>query len=91
MSERPTSSFEDATTRLAAIVAELEGGDLPLEKSLALFEEGIRLARAAESRLDAAERKVEELLGVNAKGEPITRLRADVASSRQPMRGEAED
>jgi exodeoxyribonuclease VII small subunit len=73
-------SFEDATTRLAQIVAELEGGDLPLERSLALFEEGVRVARAAEQRLDAAERRVEELLGVNAKGEPITRPR--------PMRDE---
>jgi exodeoxyribonuclease VII small subunit len=72
-------SFEDATTRLAEIVAELERGDLPLERSLALFEEGIKLARGAASQLDAAERKVEELLGVNAKGEPITRARADVA------------
>jgi exodeoxyribonuclease VII small subunit len=72
-------SFEDATTRLAAIVAELEGGDLPLER--ALFEEGVRVARAAEERLDAAERRVEELLGVNAKGEPITRARGDVAAS----------
>ena len=41
------SSFEEATRRLAQIVAELEGGDLPLDRSLALFEEGVRLARAA--------------------------------------------
>jgi exodeoxyribonuclease VII small subunit len=67
------SSFEEATRRLAQIVAELEGGDLTLDRSLALFEEGVRLARAAEERLDRAERRIEELLGIDAKGAPIVR------------------
>jgi exodeoxyribonuclease VII small subunit len=66
-------SFEEATRRLQQIVAELEGGDLPLDRSLALFEEGVRLARAAEERLDRAERRLEELLGVDAQGKPILR------------------
>ena len=66
-------SFEEATRRLSQIVAELEGGDLPLDKSLALFEEGVRLARAAEDPLERAERRVEELLGIDARGEPIVR------------------
>jgi exodeoxyribonuclease VII small subunit len=74
---RPTSSegpsFEDSTRRLAQIVTELEAGDLPLERALALFEEGIRLSRSAQERLDRAERRVEELLGVDADGRPITR------------------
>lgn len=67
------ASFEDATRRLGAIVDELESGDLPLERSLELFEEGVRLARAAQERLDKAERRVEELLAVDAKGAAITR------------------
>jgi len=67
------ASFEESARRLAQIVAELEGGDLPLERSLALFEEGVRLARAAQDRLDQAERRVEELLGVDAQGKPIVR------------------
>jgi exodeoxyribonuclease VII small subunit len=67
------SSFEEATRRLAQIVAELEGGDLPLDRSLALFEEGVRLARGAEERLDQAERRIEELLGIDAQGKPILR------------------
>jgi exodeoxyribonuclease VII small subunit len=67
------ASFEESTRRLAQIVAELEGGDLPLERSLQLFEEGVRLARAAQSRLDKAERRVEELLGVDEQGRPILR------------------
>ncbi len=67
------SSFEEATRRLAQIVAELEGGELPLDRSLALFEEGVGLARAAEERLDRAERRIEELLGIDSKGVPIVR------------------
>jgi exodeoxyribonuclease VII small subunit len=67
------TSFEETTRRLAQIVAELEGGDLPLERSLQLFEEGVRLARAAQDRLDKAERRVEELLGIDEQGRPILR------------------
>lgn len=67
----PEVSFEEATRRLADIVAQLEGGDLPLERSLALFEEGVRIARAAQTRLDVAEKRVEELLAIDAQGKPI--------------------
>jgi exodeoxyribonuclease VII small subunit len=67
------ASFEEAQKRLAAIVEQLEAGDLPLERSLALFEEGVRLARAAQERLDRAEKRVEELLGVDASGRAVTR------------------
>ena len=67
------ASFEESTRRLAQIVTELEGGDLPLERSLSLFEEGVRLARAAQDRLDKAERRVEELLGLDEHGRPILR------------------
>ena len=65
-------SFEDAMTRLSAIVEELEGGELSLEHSLRRFEEGIKLARKSQARLDAAEAKVEELLGFDAEGTPLT-------------------
>ncbi len=64
-------SFEESSRRLADIVAQLEGGDLPLEQSLALFEEGVRLARAAQARLDLAEKRVEELLAIDPSGKPI--------------------
>jgi exodeoxyribonuclease VII small subunit len=67
------ASFEEAIGRLGHIVEQLERGDLPLESSLSLFEEGIRLARASQKRLDVAEKRIEELLGVNGEGEPITR------------------
>lgn len=54
--------FEQALRRLEEIVAELEKGELPLEKSLELFEEGVRLSKFCSERLDEAERKVEILL-----------------------------
>ena len=53
--------FETAMERLEEIVQELEQGDLPLEQSLKLFEEGIKLSRICNKRLEEAERKVEIL------------------------------
>lgn len=60
--EAPTLKFEDALARLEAVVARLEGGDLPLEEALSLFEEGVRLTRLCTTRLEEAERKVSLLL-----------------------------
>lgn len=54
--------FEAALARLEEIVKELETGDLPLEQSLKLFEEGIKLSRLCNKRLEEAERRVEILL-----------------------------
>jgi exodeoxyribonuclease VII small subunit len=54
-------SFEQAMERLEKLVAELEGGDLPLEQSLRIFEEGVRLVRSCSDRLHAAELRVREL------------------------------
>lgn len=54
--------FEAALERLEEIVKQLEQGDLPLEQSLKLFEEGIRLSRICNRRLEDAERRVEILL-----------------------------
>jgi exodeoxyribonuclease VII small subunit len=65
-------SFEEAMGRLSEIVEELEAGELNLEVSLKRFEEGIQLARKSQARLDEAEAKVEELLGFDDEGSPIT-------------------
>jgi len=54
--------FEAALARLEEIVKELENGDVALEQSLKLFEEGIKLSRICNKRLEEAERKVEILL-----------------------------
>ena len=54
--------FEEAMARLETIVSELEKGDLPLDESLKIFEEGIRLSKTCLKMLDEAERKVEILI-----------------------------
>ena len=61
-SEPEDIPFEEAMGKLEIIVGELEGGDLPLERSLELFEQGVRLSRACVQRLDAAERRIEILM-----------------------------
>jgi exodeoxyribonuclease VII small subunit len=59
--------FEESLTRLEKIVDELEKGDIPLEKSLSLFEEGVKLSGACRKELEDAEGKVEILLKQNGK------------------------
>ena len=54
--------FEDCLTRLEQIVSALEAGNLPLEESLKVFEEGITLARHCAHYLDDAERRIEMLV-----------------------------
>ncbi len=54
--------FEDSLKKLEEVVKRLEAGDLPLDESLKLFEEGIRLSRLCTKQLEEAERKVEVLL-----------------------------
>ena len=55
-------NFEAALKEIEQIVEQLEAGDLPLEQSLELFEQGVRLSRDCQKRLDEAERRVEILL-----------------------------
>jgi len=54
-------TFEVAIARLEEIVRALESGSAPLDKSLALFEEGVALVKLCNSRLDTAEQKVKIL------------------------------
>jgi len=65
--EKPLASFEAGLEELERVVRELEGGDLPLEHSLSLFEKGIGLAERCRKQLEEAETKVEILLKKNAK------------------------
>ena len=53
--------FEDALQRLEQIVDQLEAGNLPLEESLKIFEEGVGLARRCAKYLDEAEKRIELL------------------------------
>ncbi len=67
----PTSNenltFEAALERLEGIVRRLEAGELPLDESLAAFEEGVRLSTFCHGRLDAVEKKVQLLLADGTK------------------------
>jgi exodeoxyribonuclease VII small subunit len=54
-------SFEEALSRLEKIVQTLEAGGLTLEEAIALFEEGMGLAKICSERLDAAELKISQL------------------------------
>ncbi|MBI3353700.1 MAG: exodeoxyribonuclease VII small subunit [Nitrospirota bacterium] len=54
--------FEEAIKRLEEIVNRLEAGDIPLDDSIKLFEEGVKLYQICLKRLDEAEKKVEILL-----------------------------
>jgi exodeoxyribonuclease VII small subunit len=53
--------FETALAELESVVKSLEQGDLPLERSLELFERGVELTRFCHSRLEEAERRIELL------------------------------
>ena len=64
--------FEDCLTRLEQIVTALEAGNLPLEESLKVFEEGVSLARQCAKYLDDAERRI-ELLAKDDSGATTTK------------------
>lgn len=74
--------FESALSELDAIVKALEEGDLPLEKSLELYERGVQLSRFCHAKLEGAERRIEILdgrgeirpaaPGIGSEGEPGT-------------------
>jgi len=54
-------SFEQALEQLTALVAKLESGKLPLEESIAAFEEGVKLTRRCEALLDSTEQRLQVL------------------------------
>lgn len=56
------AKFEESLKQLEKIVDQLERGDLPLDESVRLFEDGVRLSTACKQELDAAEGKVQILM-----------------------------
>lgn len=64
--------FEKKLNRLEEIVQKMEKGDLALDESLKLFEEGVKLSRECHSRLNEAEAKVKLLVSVDASGQAVT-------------------
>ena len=65
--------FEKAMSRLEKIVEELEKGELDIDKSLEIFEEGIKMSRICSKKLNEAEAKIEKLTR-DKKGELIEEL-----------------
>lgn len=61
------AKFEESLQRLEAIVTELEKGDVPLDRALQLFDEGMKLSGSCRKELEEAEGKVEILLKRNGK------------------------
>jgi len=59
---KPAKTFERSLDELETVVRELEGGDLPLERSLELFERGMGLSDSCRKQLEAAETRVEMLI-----------------------------
>ena len=82
--EKQTRTFEASLEALERIVQQLESGDLPLEKSLELFEQGIRLSRECQDRLTQAERRIEILMRDN-QGRPVA------SAFNQPDDGQTEE
>lgn len=78
------AKFEECLQRLEKIVQELEKGDVPLEKSLTLFEEGMQLSATCRTELEQAEGKVEILLKKNGRlqAEPFEPLTEKAQSRR---------
>ncbi len=60
--EKPVTTFEACLDELEKVVKELEGGDLPLERSLELFERGMSLSEACRKQLEEAETRIEMLI-----------------------------
>lgn len=81
-----TPTFEAALKQLEEIVQRLEKGELPLEESLKLYEDGIRLSRLCHAKLEEAEGKIEMLMK-NARGE----LQADAQGRPRTKPFESED
>ena len=68
MAEKKKPSLEEMMAKLEEITAELEGEKLPLEKSLKLYEEGVKLASKCATELESAKRRI-KILRQDADGE----------------------
>jgi len=69
-STQPAESFEASLDALEKVVKELEAGDLPLERSLELFEKGMALSETCRKQLENAETRVEMLIRKEGKIQP---------------------
>jgi exodeoxyribonuclease VII small subunit len=87
--EAQGKNFESSLAALERVVRELERGDLPLEESLKLFEQGVKLSRECQERLNQAERRVEMLLR-DTEGRPVLSAFDDEEKVLQRLSAESE-
>ena len=67
---QPIQTFESSLEELEKVVKELESGDLPLERSIELFEKGVTLSESCRKQLEDAETRVEVLMRKDGKLQP---------------------
>jgi len=73
MSKTESRGFEEALKDLEQRVKKLDGGELPLEEALTVFEEGISLVRECQSLLDGAETRIMEITSIKSTQEESAR------------------
>jgi exodeoxyribonuclease VII small subunit len=81
--------FEDLLARLEQIVGDMEGAELPLEKLLSSYEEGMRLVKACGDRLADAEQKI-EILSKGAAAATASSINSGTQSAATPLAGLAD-
>ncbi|WP_314585272.1 exodeoxyribonuclease VII small subunit [Paenibacillus terrigena] len=76
-------SFEEAIQKLELIVEELESGDVPLEKAIELFQEGMMMSQLCGQKLEQVERKIEALVEENGefRKKPFTGITDDAGDT----------
>ena len=81
------ASFEEQLAELEKVVEQLERGDLPLEKNVALFERGVELSRACKAKLSDAESRIQVLIDPQENGA----VRTDELDVEDVVDGEEDD
>ena len=71
------ASFEEQLTALESVVERLERGELSLDESVRLFEEGVKLSNACKKELEAAEGRIQVLVGQGSGGVKVAELEVE--------------
>lgn len=71
MSEEKVLSFEEAMEKLEKIVEKLEEGDVPLEKAISYFQDGMKLSKLCHDKLQHVEKQMDQILREDGKLEPF--------------------
>ncbi|WNF37831.1 exodeoxyribonuclease VII small subunit [Bacillaceae bacterium IKA-2] len=72
MSKQKELSFEDAMEKLEEVVEKLEQGDVPLEKAISMFQEGMSLSKLCHDKLKNVEKSMDQILKEDGQVEIIT-------------------